>query len=145
MHRQHNPNNDSVYLPGSDVIDGLASYSSDGVALSINFLPLPKQTPDVIRLDVQCRISTQIELKRTELDSLPKIYEVWLMDKYKKDSLDLRANSVYTFNIDKNDTASFGSNRFMVVVRENPALAVHLLDFNAVKSAGGANNLANRK
>jgi hypothetical protein len=77
-------------------------------------------------------------LKRTELDSIPKIYEIWLIDKYKKDSLDLRADTVYTFNIDKSDTASFGSNRFIVVVRQNPALAVHLLDFNAVKSAGGA-------
>jgi len=134
----YNFNEDSKYLQGIDAAEGLSSFSSDGVPLSINLLPLPKQTADVIRLDVKAQNSGPITLKRTELDQLPAIYEVWLIDNYKKDSLDLRADSNYAFTINKSDTASFGSNRFEVVVRQNPALSVQLLDFNASKANDGA-------
>ncbi|MEO6978269.1 MAG: T9SS type A sorting domain-containing protein, partial [Mucilaginibacter sp.] len=69
---------------------------------------------------------------------LPKIYELWLMDKYKKDSLDIRNNSTYVFDIDRNDTLSFGDKRFELVIRQNKLLGVHLLDFRAAKATGGA-------
>jgi hypothetical protein len=72
-----------------------------------------------------------------QLDELPKIYELWLMDRYKKDSLDLRNNSDYAFEINKADTASYGNNRFQIIVRQNAALGVHLLDFAANKSSDG--------
>jgi hypothetical protein len=134
----YDSNQDSRYLPGIDADEGLSSFSSDGVALSINLLPLPKQIPDRVRLNVQAKNSGPITLERTELDPLPNIYEVWLIDHYKKDSLDLRADSNYAFTINKSDTASFGAYRFEVVVRQNPALAVKLLDFNAVKASDGA-------
>lgn len=135
---KYNYNLDSEYLPGIDAPEGLFSLSSDNVPLSINIVPLPKQQPLVIRLGTAVKYSGLLTLERTELDSIPPIYEIWLMDKYKKDSLDLRANANYVLNVDKNDTASFGSNRFSVVIRQNPALGVHLLSFNAAKEATGA-------
>src|ERR1700733_8227494 len=64
----YNSNEDSKYMPGIDAPEGLASYSSDGVPLSINFLPLPAQNSEVIRLDVEAASSGNITLKRTELD-----------------------------------------------------------------------------
>ncbi|MDB5018211.1 MAG: C-terminal target protein [Mucilaginibacter sp.] len=130
---KYNPQEDSGYLPGIDAPEGLSSYSSDNVRLSVNLLPLPKRAPQVIRLDVEGAKSGLFTLQKTELDSIPAIYEVWLIDKYKKDSLDLRNNSTYSFYINKNDTNSFGSNRFRVVIRQNPALSVHLLGFTALK------------
>jgi hypothetical protein len=129
----YNYNNDSAYLPGIDAAEGLASYSSDGVALSINLLPLPKSTPDVIRLEVQAQQNWQFTMMRTELDPLPKIYELWLVDNFKKDSVDLRTDSAYVFNVNKADTATYGSYRFKVVVRQDPSLMVHLVNFNAIK------------
>jgi len=36
-------NEDSKYMPGLDAEEGLASYSSDGIPLSVNLLPLPVQ------------------------------------------------------------------------------------------------------
>jgi len=135
---KYNNQLDSQYLPGINAPEGLFSLSSDNVPLSINIVPLPKQQPLVIRLGTAVRSSGLLTLERTELDSIPPIYEIWLMDKYKKDSLDLRANSSYVLNVDKNDTASFGSNRFSVVIRQNPALGVHLLFFNAAREATGA-------
>jgi len=129
---------DAKDLGGMGAMEGLSSISSDNILLAVNILPLPRQAPLEIRLKTSASISKQFTLQKIKLDSLPPIYEVWLMDKYKKDSLDLRNNSSYTFYIDLADTASFGSNRFSIVVRQNLLLGVHLLDFTAVKATVGA-------
>lgn len=133
-------NEDSEYLPGINAAEGLASFSSDGARLSINLLPLPTQAPDVIRLDVEAQSSGPITLKRTELDSLPKNYQFWLVDNYKKDSIDLRVDSNYAFTINKSDTATFGAWRFKVIIRQAAATApaFRLVDFNATKAPAGA-------
>ena len=49
----------------------------------------------------------------------------------------MRANPTYAFSITA-DTNSYGSKRFVLVVREDPALAMHLLSFNATKVTSGA-------
>ena len=77
-------------------------------------------------------------LQRTDLKEIPAIYEIWLMDHYSKDSLDIKNKATYAFDINLSDTASFGSNRFTIVVRQNPALGVHLLDFTALKVVNGS-------
>ena len=125
-------------MGGMGSIEGLSSFSSDGIPLAINSLPYPKKAAMVIKLGVQATISGQFTLKRTAIDSLPKIYEVWLMDKFAKDSLDLRNNNAYIFNVDLKDTATYGDNRFTIVIRQNKALGMHLLDFTAAKAADGA-------
>ncbi|MBB3054722.1 hypothetical protein FHS11_001132 [Mucilaginibacter gotjawali] len=132
-------NEDAKYMPGLGSGEGLSSYSSDGVPLSINLLPLPVQQV-VIRLDVEAKNSGQILLEKTQLDQLPGTYSVWLIDHYLKDSLDLRANANYIFSINKADTASFGSYRFCVVVRQSqtPVPPFQLTDFNASKSGAEA-------
>jgi hypothetical protein len=127
-------NEDSKYLPGINAAEGLASFSSDGVALSINFLPLPKQGQQIIKLDVEAANSGAITLKRTELDQIPLIYDFWLKDNYKKDSVNLRVDSNYVFTINKADSATFGTTRFCVIVRIDPTKGLQLLNFNATKS-----------
>jgi hypothetical protein len=129
---------DAKDLGGMGALEGLSSISSDNMLLAVNILPLPKQTPLEIRLKTNASVSREFTLQKIKLDSLPPIYEIWLMDKYKKDSLDLRNNSSYTFYIDLADPASFGSNRFSVVIRQTLLLGVHLLDFTAVKATAGA-------
>jgi len=96
---QYNNQIDSRYLAGIDAAEGLASFSSDNVPLSVNIVPLPGIAPLVIRLDVEARNSGPFTLERTELDSISQVYDVWLMDKYTKDSLDLRSNTSYAFNV----------------------------------------------
>ncbi len=135
----YNPMEDAKYFPGLSALESLASISSDSVKLAINRLPFPNQkAPLTIKLSANVATSGQYTLKRYELQSVPQLYEVWLMDKYKKDSLDLRANTNYVFNVDLTDTASFGNNRFSVVIRQNPALGVHLLSFAATKETSGS-------
>jgi len=134
----YNPAEDGGYIPGDGAAEGLSSLSADSVPLAINYLPLPKQTPQVIKLNVQGKLSGLYTLQRTALDAIPQIYDIWLMDDYKKDSLDIRNNTTYAFNIDLTDTNSYGKNRFRLVIRQNPALGLHLLNFTAVKSQPGA-------
>ncbi|MEO6979441.1 MAG: LamG domain-containing protein, partial [Mucilaginibacter sp.] len=68
---------DSKYLSGLGAAEGLASYSTDTIpqALAINFLHLPKKAPQVIKLSVTAKNSGRLTLEKTQLDSLPKIYE----------------------------------------------------------------------
>ncbi len=133
-------NEDAKYLPGMNAAEGLASFSSDNVQLAINYLPLPKQIQQVIRLFVTARASGTYTIQRTDIEAIPRIYDIWLMDKYKKDSLDIRNNATYTFDITA-DTNSYGSNRFQLVIRQNPALAIHLLNFTATKTPAGAQSV----
>ena len=129
---------DAMYIQGSGALEGLSSFSADSIPLAINCLPLPKQTQQIIRLNVTAAQSGIYTFQRTELTAIPQIYNIWLIDKYKKDSLDIRNNTTYAFNLDLTDTASFGSSRFQIVIRQDPSLAVHLLNFTATKTPNGA-------
>ncbi|WP_295675082.1 YDG domain-containing protein [uncultured Mucilaginibacter sp.] len=132
----YDPFEDSKFLAGNNAPESLASFSSDGVPLSINNLPLPKLAPQVIKLFVTAKAYGTYTLQRTDLQAVPKIYDIWLMDKFKKDSLNIRVNSTYRFDI-TTDTTSYGNNRFQLVIRQNPALGLHLLNFTANKVENG--------
>ncbi|MBS1528493.1 MAG: hypothetical protein JST19_22790, partial [Bacteroidetes bacterium] len=134
----YNSDEDAAYLPGLGAAVGLASISSDNIRLSINNLPLPNQVKGEIKLFVTASRSGTYTLKRTDLQAIPQAYEVWLMDKFKKDSLDIRNNENYKFSINLSDTASFGSNRFSIVIRQTPASALRLLSFAGQKASAGA-------
>jgi len=131
-------NEDSRYLPGINAPEGLSSFSSDGVALSINLVPLPGQTSEVIKLNIEAQRSGPFTFKRKQFDSIPEAYHIWLKDNYTKDSVNLRIDSSYAFNIDKTDTASLGANRFCVIISKDQAPAFKLLAFNAAKTSNGA-------
>jgi hypothetical protein len=124
---------DAAFLPGNGALEGLSSFSEDSVRLAINSLPLPGLTPRVIKLDVQAYLEGTFSLDRTALGAIPKLFDIWLMDANKKDSLDMRNNSSYVFDVTASDTTSYGPNRFQLVIRQNPALMVHLLNFTGVK------------
>ena len=115
----------------------LASYTSDSVRVSINKLPLPGLKQTVIPLFVSARAVGNYNLQLTELEGVASIYEVWLIDKYNKDSLDMRKNPLYSFAI-STDTNSYGRNRFQLVIRQNDSLQVKLVDFTGTKSQTGS-------
>jgi len=128
----YTPDVDALYKPGFGLAS-LSSKSSDQVDLSINSIPLPKQKSESIKLNVNATHGGTYTLKLRDMIAVPQIYDIWLMDAYKKDSLDMRQNKIYAFDIYKNDTASFGSNRFTLVIRQNAAYAYHLLNFTVNK------------
>ena len=105
---------DAPYLPGFGQVS-LSSSSSDNVALSINAMPLtPKGL--TIGLNVHAQSDGTYYLKMDSINSVPKSYQVWLKDNYKKDSLDMRLYSSYAFDLYNADTTSFGSNRFKLLI-----------------------------
>ena len=128
------PDEDAPYRAGFGMVS-LCSISSNNVDLAINELPLPKVKPDVIGLSVGANADGLYTLNLTQIVSIPALYDIWLMDAYKQDSLDMRHNPTYAFNVLKSDTNSFGSKRFSLVIRQNTAYAYHLLDFTAAKTA----------
>ncbi|MBS1501438.1 MAG: T9SS type A sorting domain-containing protein, partial [Bacteroidetes bacterium] len=134
----YSPYEDGRYLPGLNAAEGLSSISSDNVKLAVNFLPLPKRPREEIKLFVTGKASGTYTFQRTALTSIPQLFDVLLLDKYAKDSVDLRKQTSYAFNINLNDTTSFGSNRFSVVISQNPAYAFKLLSFTGAKASGGA-------
>jgi hypothetical protein len=117
------PNSQTSYVPGMDAPTfqgfgkvSLSSISSNNVPMSIYTLPLTAKG-DKIALRVNAETDGVYTLNLTALKSIPKAYDLWLMDKYKKDSVELRYNRIYAFNIYKADTSSFGVNRFKLVIR----------------------------
>jgi hypothetical protein len=127
----YDPGVDAPYLTGFGQVN-LSSYSSDHMSLAINTQPLPK-TSETIGLSVMTKADGIYWLNMKELVGVPQLFDIWLMDAYKKDSIDIRHNTTYSFNVLKSDTNSFGSHRFNLVIRQNPAYAYRLLSFAAAK------------
>jgi len=129
-------NEDAPYKKGSGKVR-LASFSTDSVMLAINKMPLTGPAPTTIPLFVTAAAYGTYKLTLTELEAIPQLYQIWLMDRFNKDSLDMRHNSTYAFDI-TTDTNSWGSRRFQLLMRQDPALMVHLLSFGASKVINGA-------
>ncbi len=130
-------NEDSQYLDGGGEVS-LSTMSADSVPLAINAVPYPKLNQTVIKLKVDAAASGVYNLNMTGINNVPRLFDLWLMDAYKKDSLEMKHTPSYMFNVIKSDTNSFGVNRFSLVIRQNPALGLHLLDFTAARGANGA-------
>ena len=128
-------NEDAPSLPGFGWVS-LSSLSSDNVALAINTLPLTNQRL-TIGLVVNAKTDGVYNLNMIAINSVPSIFEIWLIDNYKKDSLDFRQNRSYAFDLYKADTNSYGSHRFSLVIHEDVLLGVHLLNFKAIKTTAG--------
>ncbi len=133
----YNPAEDARYRNGNGSVS-ITSMSADNVPLAINSMPLPAQTKQtIIPLNVNASTDGTAQIQMAEVKSIPALFTIWLKDAYKKDSLDIRANPTYTFDILHSDTNSYGSHRFTLVMGENPALMIHLLSFGASKIPTG--------
>jgi len=127
---------DAVYKPSNGPVS-LSSMSADSIALAINAQPLPKLTPTIIPINVNATTDGTYQFKMAALKGIPDLYDIWLKDAYTGDSLDIKHNPTYSFTIINNDAASYAG-RFNLVIRENPELMVHLLNFTATKVTDGA-------
>ncbi|GGH15913.1 hypothetical protein GCM10007352_24990 [Mucilaginibacter phyllosphaerae] len=127
---------DAAYRPGIGVIS-LSSLSADNVSLSINRLPL-LQKNQKIRLKVNATESGVYQLNLTEQKNIPDLYDIWLMDSFKKDSLNIRLYKSYSFNIERADTNTYSSARFSLIIRQNPDKGLRLLNFTGTKAKAGA-------
>jgi hypothetical protein len=136
---QYDINEDAAYKQGAGILS-LSSMSSDNVALAINTLPLPGKTALKIPLNVNATTdgTYRFYLDPAAVKSIPDLYDIWLMDAYKKDSLDIKHNPLYSLTITNSIPATYGSGRFSLVIRQNKEKGVHLLSFTASKVSGGS-------
>jgi hypothetical protein len=112
----YSPAEDAKTFPGMGAVS-LSSLSSNNFALAINSLPLVSAGTSV-GLAVGANATGVYKLNLTTVSStIPSSINIWLKDKYKKDSLDFRKYPSYGFNINKSDSATYGSNRFTLVLR----------------------------
>ncbi len=128
-------NEDAEDIGGSGAVVSLSSLSDDKTNLSINRLPAPQKEDRIIPLLVDATAAKGLySLNLKEARDLPALYQVWLKDAFTKDSLNLSIHPTYNFNIDRTNTATFGTNRFTLVIRQNPAMQLRLLDFSGTKA-----------
>lgn len=109
--------NDAVDLDGASPKVYMSSYTADGKRTGINSLSDYKNGK-AIKLYVSATTDGLYKLKIEQIKNIDAIYDIWLKDNYKKDSLDLRSNNTYSFNVIRSDAASMGASRFEVVIRK---------------------------
>jgi hypothetical protein len=114
----------------------MSSLSSDNIRASVNHMP--DYTKGVnVKLYANAGTDGQYKLKIEDIRNIDTLYDIYLIDHYKKDSLDIRRYGTYLFDISKADTSSFGGSRFELSVRPRPLPAYKLLNFVAQKVTGG--------
>jgi hypothetical protein len=125
---------DAPYRQGMGLVS-LSSMSSDKVNLAINTQPLPKSS-ESIALSVSATTDGTYSLRLDDIAGIPQLYDIWLKDAYRKDSVNMRQKPTYSFDVVRSDTNTFGSKRFSLVMSQNPDHAYQLLSFNASKVTG---------
>jgi len=116
-HATYSGGEDAKTFPGMGAVS-LSSLSSDNFLLAINTLPLVS-TGTTVGLAVGATTTGVYKLNLTTVSStIPSSVNIWLKDKFNKDSLDFRKYPSYGFNINKSDSSTYGSHRFTLVLRE---------------------------
>ncbi len=106
----------------------LSSYGSDKTRLAIN--KMPGINPNLrIKLYVDATTTASQQLLVTSMNNVAPKYSVYVVDHYKKDSVQIGVNNGYNFNINRADTASLGANRLELVFKLDPQGAYKLLGF----------------
>lgn len=127
---------DAQDLDGASAQVYMSSFSADGVRTAINHLPDYKNGAE-IKLYVNSAATGLYKLKLEGIRNMDPLYDIWLKDNFIKDSLNLRLYNTYNFNVNKTDTASFGANRFKLVIRRQPLPPYQLISFTAEKVTEG--------
>ncbi|SEO41135.1 hypothetical protein SAMN05428947_102272 [Mucilaginibacter sp. OK283] len=128
---------DALDLDGASPKVYLSSYSADGVRTSINQLADYKETGKKVKLFVRATASGLYNLDLVDINTDTVQYKFYLIDHFKKDSLDIGRYKSYAFNIVTADTATFGGNRFELSVQQQPASKYQLVTFTAQKATDG--------
>ncbi|HYK76051.1 MAG TPA: T9SS type A sorting domain-containing protein, partial [Daejeonella sp.] len=104
---------DATYFSGSSV--SLYSLTSDGKNVAINFMPDIKEVTEM-RLWVSATVSGPVKLNFTDFKGVGS-HQVFLKDVYLDKLIDVKLKPVYEFNIDRDNTQTFGSERFRLLFR----------------------------
>ena len=125
---------DAIDLDGLSPKVYMSSYTSDGVRTAVNHQP--DYTAGInVKLYANATTDGIYHLNIEGIRNIDTLYDIFLIDHYKKDSLDMRRYGSYAFNIYKSDTSSFGASRFELSIHPRPLPAYKLLNFAAQKAS----------
>jgi hypothetical protein len=127
---------DAEYLAGPTAPVSMSSLSSDGIKTAVNLLP-DYHNGIRVKLNVTANTSGLYHLRLEDVRNIDALYDIYLLDRLKKDSLDIRHYGVYDFNLNTADTATFGANRFELSIRRKPLPEYLLANFTASKANEG--------
>jgi hypothetical protein len=116
----------------------MSSFSTDGIRSAVKHFPDYRSGTRRIKLYVNGKTDGQYALKIEGLRNIDTInHKVILVDHYKKDSVNIGGLKNYAFSLIKADTASFGANRFELVINPVEGTKYRLISFVAQKAADG--------
>ena len=122
-----------VYKLSSPIV--ISSYGTDNVHLSLSARPLSTTQNDTIKLYLYAATSGNYNMQFSNSNSIAVQDQILLIDNFTNTVTDLKNTSNYSFTVATNNAASFGLNRFYIVVANNSQLPVKLMGFNAQKTA----------
>lgn len=111
------------------------STVADNQRLAINFLPPSSRTME-IPMSVSAN-ATGNYLMNFDLSEYHQGHSLELKDKYLDRTIPIISGSVYSFNIDRANSLTFGAARFSIVVTPPNVLPVGLLRFSGKKQSDG--------
>jgi hypothetical protein len=127
---------DALDLNSPTGIAVMSSLSSDHIRLAVNHMP--DYTKGVnVKLFASASTDGLYNLSIEGIRNIDTLYDIYLIDHYKTDSLDICRYKSYAFNIMKADTNSYGANRFELSIRPRPLPAYKLLNLTAQKVSAG--------
>lgn len=129
---------DAIDLDGNSPKVYMSSYTADGQRTGINSLSDYKNGK-AVKLYVNATTDGLYKLKIEQIKNIDAAYDIWLKDNYKGDSLDLRTNDTYSFNIIRSDAASVGADRFQVVIERKPLPAYQFVSLTGRSTSSGIN------
>lgn len=131
----YNIREDAADMGGGSKVS-LTSFTSDNIKVGINELGSYLKTKR-IRLYVGASASGRYRLDMADIKNIDTLYNVFLVDKLLKDSVNLQGGKRYDFAITTTDTTTFGANRFELAVELKPMAPYRLLSFTGTKAPAG--------
>ena len=135
-------NDDVAYLPAPSQVVFMYSTTPEGAPCVINNMGKLETVPP-IKLYAEGGVTGIYQMKFSGMESIDSYYRIFLKDSFTKDSLEITANPNYTFNINKANAATFGANRFSLVVYHSIPGVYQLVKFTGEKPAQSAGVVLN--
>ena len=129
---------DAYYMNGISQTTFMASYTSDLQPCLINEMG-SLDSIKTIPLYAEGTTTGLYKMQFSGMQSIDPRYKIYLKDNLLKDSLDLSANNLYNFNIDRSNSQTYGASRFSLVIYPTGiANYYHLNSFTGVKNPNSA-------
>jgi hypothetical protein len=126
---------DAAYFAGANKVL-MSSNTTDGYHTAINKLADFTKGKNV-KLNVNASADGAYNLSLADFQNIDTaIYNIYLLDHLKKDSLDIARYKTYIFDMKVSDTTTF-ANRFELAIELKPRAPYQLISFNGQKEKAG--------